>query len=224
MAVRIRLRRMGKKKSPCYRLAVVDSRVKRDGRFIEFVGFYDPTTQPYILRFKEERIIEWLRMGASLSDTVESLLRREGLLRRWHELRTGQKVEPITRKPSPEAEPGKVAEKAEAPKEAVPKAEAPREAAPKAEAAREAVPKAEAPREVAPKAEAPKEEAPLEKAEKNAEKAVAAKKKKAAKAPKAEEAPKVEAEEKPGDQAEEAPADAAEAPQDSASGEEKKKK
>jgi len=214
MAVRIRLRRMGKKKSPCYRLAVVDSRVKRDGRFIEFVGFYDPTTQPYILRFKEERIIEWLRMGASLSDTVESLLRREGLLRRWHELRTGQKVEPITRKPSPEAEPGKVAEKAEAPKEAVPKAEA----------AREAVPKAEAPREAAPKAEAPKEEAPLEKAEKNAEKAVAAKKKKAAKAPKAEEAPKVEAEEKPGDQAEEAPADAAEAPQDSASGEEKKKK
>ena len=110
MAVRIRLRRMGKKKSPCYRLAVVDQRVKRDGRFIEFVGFYDPKTHPYLLKLKEERIIEWLRMGASLSATVESLLRQAGLLRRWHELRTGQKVEPIPRKPISKAAPKKAAQ------------------------------------------------------------------------------------------------------------------
>jgi len=93
MAVRIRLRRMGKKKFPSYRLAVVDSRAKRDGRFIEFVGFYDPITNPHTLKLKEDRIIEWLKMGASYSDTVGSLLRQAGVLRRWHEIRTGKKPE-----------------------------------------------------------------------------------------------------------------------------------
>ncbi|MEA1997438.1 MAG: 30S ribosomal protein S16, partial [Gemmatimonadota bacterium] len=93
MSVRIRLRRVGKKKHPCYRLAVVDSRVKRDGRFIEFVGQYDPMTDPHTLKLKEERILEWLGMGASYSDTVGSLLRQSGLLARWHEMKTGQKVE-----------------------------------------------------------------------------------------------------------------------------------
>ena len=113
MAVRIRLRRMGKKKSPRYRLAVVDSRTKRDGRFVEFVGFYDPTSQPYLLKLKEDRIFEWLRLGASLSDTVESLLRREGLLRRWHEMKTGQKVVPLPRQTAPKTRVKKASDKAE---------------------------------------------------------------------------------------------------------------
>jgi len=92
MSVRMRLRRIGKKKHPCYRLAVVDSRVKRDGRFIEFVGHYDPMTKPHTLQLKEERIMEWLENGASYSDTVGSLLRQSGLLSRWHEKKTGQKA------------------------------------------------------------------------------------------------------------------------------------
>lgn len=88
MSVRIRLRRVGKKKHPSYRLVVVDRRVKRDGRFIELVGFYDPMTEPHTINLKEERIIAWLKEGASYSDTVESLLRQAGVLKRWHELKT----------------------------------------------------------------------------------------------------------------------------------------
>jgi small subunit ribosomal protein S16 len=90
MSVRIRLRRMGKKKHPSYRLAVVDRRVKRDGRYIEFVGYYDPMTEPHTVDLNEERIIAWLKEGASYSDTVGSLLRQAGLLKRWHELRTSE--------------------------------------------------------------------------------------------------------------------------------------
>lgn len=89
MSVKIRLRRMGKKKSPSYRLAVVDSRNKRDGRFIEFVGVYDPMTRPHTVRLREERIFEWLGNGASYSDTVGSLFKQAGLLERWHQLRAG---------------------------------------------------------------------------------------------------------------------------------------
>lgn len=88
MSVRIRLRRLGKKKHPSYRLAVVDHRVKRDGRFIEFVGFYDPMTEPHTIKLNEEQIIAWLKKGASYSDTVGSLLRQAGVLKRWHELKT----------------------------------------------------------------------------------------------------------------------------------------
>ena len=100
MSVRIRLRRLGKKKHPSYRLAVVDHRVKRDGRFIEFVGFYDPMTEPHTIKLNEERIIAWLKKGASYSDTVGSLLRQAGVLKRWHEMKTSAAVgEKETAKP-----------------------------------------------------------------------------------------------------------------------------
>ena len=92
MALTIRLRRAGKKKAPCYRLAVVDSRVKRDGRFIEFVGYYHPMTKPHTIKLKEERIFKWLGDGASYSDTVGSLLRQSGILKRWHEMGSGKAV------------------------------------------------------------------------------------------------------------------------------------
>ncbi|MFC1537564.1 30S ribosomal protein S16 [Gemmatimonadota bacterium] len=189
MAVRIRLRRMGKKKSPSYRLAVVDSRVKRDGRFVEFVGYYDPTAQPDVLKLKEERIIEWLGMGATLSSTVENLLRREGVLRRWHEQRTGQKVIPIPKKPVSQVSKKKTGKKAEAVKAEEPAAEAPKVEAPKAEEPAVEAPKAEAPKAEAPAAEAPKAEAPKVEAP-----AVEAPKAEAPKAEKpAAEAPKAEA-------------------------------
>ena len=124
MAVRIRLRRMGRTKKPCYRIAVVDPRMKRDGRFIEFIGFYDPTTDPYTLRLKEDKISEWLDKGASLSSTVENLFRKEGVFARLHEKKTGQKVDKKARDTEPvKVEPKKAAPKAEPVKE-VPKVEA----------------------------------------------------------------------------------------------------
>ena len=79
MAVRLRLRRMGRKKRPFYRLVVADQRSPRDGRFIEVVGFYDPLQKPYQLELKENRITYWLENGAQPSTTVKSLLRRHGI-------------------------------------------------------------------------------------------------------------------------------------------------
>lgn len=85
MAAKIRLRRMGAKKNPFYRLVVADSNSPRDGRFIEEIGFYDPTKQPEVLKIDEEKAIKWLATGAQPSDTAKSLLRKAGILARYHE-------------------------------------------------------------------------------------------------------------------------------------------
>ncbi len=87
--VRIRLRRMGAKRRPFYRLVVAESSAPRDGRFIEEVGIYDPTRQPAEVRIQEERVIHWIRQGAQPTDTVRSLLRHEGILKRMAEERRG---------------------------------------------------------------------------------------------------------------------------------------
>jgi small subunit ribosomal protein S16 len=80
VAVRIRLRRIGKKKQPQYRLVVADSRAPRDGRFIETIGQYNPRLEPPLIRVNEERARYWLGQGALPSDTARSLLRKSGLL------------------------------------------------------------------------------------------------------------------------------------------------
>ena len=74
--VTIRMRRQGAKKSPFYRLVVIDSHAARDGRAIEVVGHYDPTSQPESLRVDRERLDHWVGRGAQLSDTVRTLLAR----------------------------------------------------------------------------------------------------------------------------------------------------
>ncbi len=79
MAVKIRMKRMGAKKAPFYRLVVSDSRSPRDGRFIEEIGYYDPTTEPATVNVKEEKAVEWLRKGAQPTDTVRSLFNRVGI-------------------------------------------------------------------------------------------------------------------------------------------------
>lgn len=79
MAVKLRLRRMGKKKQPIYRLVAADSRSPRNGKFLEAVGFYNPLTNPHTLDFKEERIMYWLNVGAVPTHTVKSLLRQKGI-------------------------------------------------------------------------------------------------------------------------------------------------
>ena len=80
--VKIRLRRMGAKKRPFYRLVVADARAPRDGRFIEQVGYYDPLTEPATVKIDEEKVRHWLDVGAQPSDTARSLLKREGILER----------------------------------------------------------------------------------------------------------------------------------------------
>jgi small subunit ribosomal protein S16 len=75
MAVRIRLTRLGKKKKPFYRIVVADSEAKRDGRFLEVVGTYDPNQNPAAVNIKQDRVRNWLARGAKPSDTVRSLLK-----------------------------------------------------------------------------------------------------------------------------------------------------
>ena len=80
MAVKIRLRRMGAKKAPFYRIVVADSRYPRDGRFIEEVGYYDPTKEPSVIKIDAEKAKKWLANGAQPTDTVKALLKIEGVL------------------------------------------------------------------------------------------------------------------------------------------------
>ena len=81
MAVKIRLRRMGAKKAPFYRIVVADSRYPRDGRFIEEVGYYDPTKEPSVIKIDEEKAKTWLANGAQPTDTVKALLKIKGIVK-----------------------------------------------------------------------------------------------------------------------------------------------
>ena len=76
MAVKIRLRRMGAKKAPFYRIVVADSRFPRDGRFIEEVGYYDPMTEPATIKVDLEKVDKWLSNGAQPTDTVRSIINK----------------------------------------------------------------------------------------------------------------------------------------------------
>lgn len=80
MAVKLRLRRMGKKKQPVYKVVAADSRSPRDGKFLEAVGSYNPLTNPHTVELLEDRIFYWLNVGAQPTDTVRSLLRQKGIL------------------------------------------------------------------------------------------------------------------------------------------------
>ncbi|MDI3298226.1 MAG: 30S ribosomal protein S16 [Bacillota bacterium] len=81
MAVKIRLRRMGARHRPFYRVVVADSRSPRDGRFIESIGYYDPTTEPAVSKIDAEKAVAWLRKGAQPTETVRALFRRHGIFR-----------------------------------------------------------------------------------------------------------------------------------------------
>lgn len=80
MAVKIRLRRMGAKKAPYYRVVVADSRFPRDGRFIEEIGFYNPLTDPSEVRIDAEKAKQWLKNGAQPTDTVKVLFKKAGII------------------------------------------------------------------------------------------------------------------------------------------------
>ena len=79
MAVKIRLRRLGAKKAPFYRIVVADSRYPRDGRFIEEIGYYDPTKEPSVVKIDAEKAQKWIKNGAQPTDTVKKILKDNGI-------------------------------------------------------------------------------------------------------------------------------------------------
>lgn len=87
--VKLRLRRIGKKKYPIYKLVATDSRSPRSGRYLEALGNYDPHAKPIALTFNEDRVFHWLKKGAQPTDTVRSLLRRNGTWLRWSLMKRG---------------------------------------------------------------------------------------------------------------------------------------
>ena len=80
MAVKIRLRRIGAKKDPFYRIVVADSRYPRDGRFIEEIGYYDPTFEPSVLKVDAEKAKKWIANGAQPTDTVKAIFKKNGVI------------------------------------------------------------------------------------------------------------------------------------------------
>ncbi|EGD45856.1 ribosomal protein S16 [Ruminiclostridium papyrosolvens DSM 2782] len=80
MAVKIRLKRMGAKKNPFYRVVVADSRYPRDGRFIEEIGTYNPVVEPAQVKIDAEKAQKWIKNGAQPTDTVKSLLKKQGII------------------------------------------------------------------------------------------------------------------------------------------------
>ncbi len=95
MAVKLRLRRMGKKKQPIYKVVAADSRSPRDGKFLEAIGLYNPLTNPHTIDLKEDRILYWLNNGAQPTDTVKSLLRQKGITLKRDLLKKGFSEEKI---------------------------------------------------------------------------------------------------------------------------------
>ena len=83
--VKLRSQRFGKTKAPFYRIVATDSRNPRDGRFIEIVGTYNPLTTPATVKFDEEKVLKWLANGAKPTDTVKSLLSKEGIIAKFAE-------------------------------------------------------------------------------------------------------------------------------------------
>jgi small subunit ribosomal protein S16 len=177
--VKIRLARKGSHKRPFYRIVVAEESHRRDGRFIEIVGTYDPLSKPAGVEVKSEAVLKWLSQGAQPTDTVRRILANCGVWAHWRSVQagqaelgdltgrvTGELERKRTDRPSKKAV-AKIAQKAEEAKaaaEAAPE-EALAEEAPAAEA-----PAEEAPAEEAPAAEAPADETPADEAEASEEK------------------------------------------------------
>lgn len=83
--VKLRLKRLGSKKAPTYRIVAADSRSPRDGRIIDTVGLYNPTTNPVTVRLYEEKALKWLKDGAQPTDTVRDILSKQGIMKKYHE-------------------------------------------------------------------------------------------------------------------------------------------
>lgn len=98
--VRIRLRRIGLKGQPSYRIVAADKESPRDGRFLEILGFYNPRTQPATMTVKEDRVFDWMKNGAKPSESVEQIFRTTGTLDRWERFKKGEDVEALLKEAS----------------------------------------------------------------------------------------------------------------------------
>lgn len=96
MSVKIRMRRLGKKKRPFFRLVATDSRMPRDGRFLETLGHYNPIEKPAKIDIFEDRIVHWLNEGAEMSDTVKTLLTQIGFTKKYEMLKRGEDISAVT--------------------------------------------------------------------------------------------------------------------------------
>ena len=96
MALKIRLRRMGAKKRPFYRIVAIDSRKARDGKYVEILGWYNPIEKPAQVKLHEEKIYSHLDQGAIVSDTVSSIFRQTGLLAKYSKVKNGEDVSDMT--------------------------------------------------------------------------------------------------------------------------------
>jgi len=93
--VRIRLRRIGLKGQPSYRVVAADKESPRDGRFLEILGYYNPRTQPATLSLKEERVYEWMKNGALPTESVAQLFKSAGVMDRFARFKAGESVETL---------------------------------------------------------------------------------------------------------------------------------
>jgi small subunit ribosomal protein S16 len=93
--VRLRLRRVGAKKQPSYRVVAADKEAPRDGRFLEVVGHYNPRTQPESIHLKEDRVYHWLSVGAQPSKAVAQLFKTMGTMERYERFKAGEEVEKL---------------------------------------------------------------------------------------------------------------------------------
>jgi len=121
--VRIRLRRVGAKKQPSYRVVVANSESPRDGRFIETIGFYNPRTDPPTVEIQAERALYWLQHGAQPSDPVARMLQKLGIMDKFARLKAGVNMETLLAEIAEEKAAKKTGQKAKAEAEARPIAE-----------------------------------------------------------------------------------------------------
>jgi small subunit ribosomal protein S16 len=93
--VRIRLRRVGMKGQPSYRIVAADKESPRDGRFLEILGFYNPRTEPATLKVQEDRVYDWISKGAQLTESVEQIFNSAGVLDRYTRFQSGEELEKL---------------------------------------------------------------------------------------------------------------------------------
>lgn len=147
MSVKLRLARVGKKKSPIYRVVVADERAPRDGRFIEIIGQYHPQSDPSVINIKDDRALYWLAKGAQPTDTVHKLLTASGVWEQYkkenpakaqaRDVAAKKVVDAVQAKKAEEAKKAEAEKKAQEAEEAAAKAEAEAAAAPAEEASEE---------------------------------------------------------------------------------------
>jgi small subunit ribosomal protein S16 len=115
MAVKLRLTRLGKTKQPTYRIVAIDSHTKRDGKYIELIGTYNPLVQPNQVKINEKVALKWLGEGAIPSNTVKNLFKEAGIMKKFAESKTGKvekkEAEPVEKKETKKAAPKKEAAK-----------------------------------------------------------------------------------------------------------------